>query len=137
MAAMVEGHARHVTTLLANGRLVIWSQGPDASAMVYDLMHGTWATTGSATDALSVDAALLLPDGTLLTIPGYDAERSAAAVEMTDPAVGTWTMTPTMIKPRDDASATLLADGTVLVAGGDADGTHIAMSELYQPDARP
>jgi hypothetical protein len=133
MASMAEGHAKHIATLLPDRKVVIWGQGADASAAVYDVERGSWAAMGSATDAFSVHAAMLLPDGTLLTIPGYGANESAVAVEMSDPAIGSWTVTPTMIVPRYDWSATLLIDGSVLVAGGmDGAGSHVAPAERYE-----
>jgi N-acetylneuraminic acid mutarotase len=81
-------------------------------------------------------AAVLLLDGRVLVVGGYNGQYLASA-ELYDPVTGKWTLTGSMNEPRRAFSATLLADGRVLAAGGRFhDGTtyqYLASAELYDP----
>ncbi len=126
----------HTATLLENGMVLIAGGfndlSPQNSAELYNPKTGTFAHTGTMTDARTFFTATLLGNGKVLLAGGGDQKNNSVnTAELYDPAKGTFTATPKMTVARAGHTATLLNDGTVLIAGGDNNGT----AELYDPAA--
>jgi N-acetylneuraminic acid mutarotase len=143
---MTTARSQHHATLLPDGRVLVTggsgprrvgvSLAPPLSAELYEPATRTWTATQSMRTSRTGHTATLLPDGRVLVIGGYDADRDFASAELYDPASGTWTATGSMIKERRYHTATLLLDGRVLVAGGMGNGPDLdvlAAAELYDP----
>src|SRR6267154_507048 len=139
----------HTATLLSDGRVLAASgstNGPQdlccpeiTSAELYDQTTGTWALTGSLTDARVLHTAALLLNGQVLVAGGWPNHNhtggALATAELYDPATGTWSLTGSTTTPHFGFhTATLLPNGMVLVAGGYDGNLHIsANAELYDP----
>lgn len=136
---MIEKRFHHAATLLSDGKVLVvggnpWpSPDPNdrlATAELYDPGTGTWTAAGSMNEPRAFVTALLLRDGRVLVVGGFDHIASA---ELYDPVSGTWTPTGNSDIRDRLATYTLLGDGRVLAVGaccGDADfGAHAA--ELF------
>ncbi|CAK0758371.1 putative High-affinity leucine-specific transport system, periplasmic binding protein LivK [Gammaproteobacteria bacterium] len=117
-------------------RLVHWLVGllglfalPSANATD----SGTWAATGSMSQARYSHTGTLLPNGKVLVAGGQDNSNLFSSTEIYDPATDTWTTTGSMSWIRDDHTATLLHNGKVLVVGGSGLGSYLSSAELYDP----
>jgi RHS repeat-associated protein len=90
----------------------------------------------SLTTARCDQAAIVLPDGTVLVFGGTDAKgEPVASAEIVDPSAGIVrdVKIPGLIA-RSGETATLMTDGTVLLAGGrDAAGEPIAQAQIWDP----
>ncbi len=94
-----------------------------------------WAAGAMQTPRNS-HAAILLPDGRVLAVGGWDGIRTLASAELYDPRTQAWTPTGAMSSTRAYPTATLLPNGQVLVTGGwDNAGAALASVELYDPAA--
>ena len=151
--SLIEGRSKHAATILADGRvLIIGGQGPSetgenyvTSTEIWDpLTHSTVASGSLDPDqdfmARFSEAAILLPDGRVLAVPG-DARGGSPlenpSAEVWDPGSGTWRRIETLTVPRAYRSATLLVDGRVLIAGGVLDPFHgdgaTALAFIWDP----
>ena len=136
---MIDARYGHTATLLSDGTVLVTggysSNGPLASAGLYDPSSGTWTAIGNMDGVRAEHTATLLSDGTVLVAGGIRPSgylsNPLTAAELYDPSSGTWTATGEMIEAREGHTATLLSDGTVLVAGGN--GGALASAELYDP----
>jgi hypothetical protein len=126
--------SRHNATLLANGKVLVASDGQTATAEVLDPADGSWAGTGSLANAHYNHSATLLPNGKVLVAGGYNGIALTRA-ELYDPASGTWATTGSLATERHWDTATFLPRGKVLVAGGSDSGFFSAtpIAELYDP----
>jgi hypothetical protein len=116
-----------------NGKVLLAGGNNIPSAELYDPTTGGFSSTGSMATARAYHTAILLGDGTVLMVGGFDAgNNTLAAAELFDPASGTFTGTGSLQTPRAYHTSTLLKVGTVLVTGGVDAGTVLATSELYQ-----
>jgi hypothetical protein len=134
-------------TLLSNGKVLIAggnsgtvSMTVSASAELYDPTAGTFAETGSMTVPRSGHAAILLPDGTVLIIGGYNDSTgiSDGRVERYDPSTGTFSVAAdlgALTCPDNWSIATLLADGRALIGRGCAPPVSSGAATLYDPVA--
>ena len=136
----------HTATLLSNGKVLVASgstNGPQdfccpeiTSAELYDQATGTWALTGSLTDARVLHTAALLLNGKVLVAGGWPNHNhtggALATAELYDPVTGTWSYTGSMNARRVYHTETLLLDGRVLVVGCFTDG-FTNSAELYDP----
>ncbi|MGD9722930.1 MAG: Kelch repeat-containing protein [Pirellulales bacterium] len=114
-------------TLLADGRVLAsggidWSiDGGKAYAVseIYDPKSGEWTTTGSLRTARYAHRTILLGDGRVLAVGGYQqGDVLLASAEVYDPQTGLWQPTGDLSSPRVAFGLTRLRDGRVLVAGG-------------------
>lgn len=138
---------QHTATLLSDGRVLVvggldkregWDADrfyTNATAELYDPKSGTWAVTGSLSNARFKHTATLLPNGKVLVAGGNTTFNVAlASAELYDPATGVWTATGSLNIPRFEHTATLLANGKVLVIAGDNQNyTTFDSPELYDP----
>jgi hypothetical protein len=132
-------------TLLPNGKvLVTGGQHVEgccvvslASTELYDLVSGTWSTTGSLHTARRSHTATLLPNGMVLVAGGYGTSDFdvLASAELYDPAIGSWSTTASLTTARARHTATLLPNGKVLVAAGFDSFNGLASAELYDAES--
>jgi len=102
---------------------------------LYDPGTGTWALTGPLNVGRVYHAQVLLPEGNVLVMGGYDHPSNATynSVEMYRPDTGTWSFVASLKMSSLD-SAILLQNGKVLVVGI-RDSWSVSSSELYDPKA--
>ena len=84
---------------------------------------------GSMTTARAGHAAVLLANGKVLIVGGYDGLRALASAEIYDPFKRTFEPTGSMATARYRPSAVLLSNGKVLVVGGERS----LNAEIYDP----
>ena len=101
-------------------------------------LAGTFASTGSMSQARSGGTATLLGNGKVLVAGGFGPisggyYSSLDSAELYDPGSGAFTATGSMTTHRDGDTATLLPSGKVLVAGGEWMPFPTASAELYDP----
>jgi hypothetical protein len=134
-------------TRLGDGRILIAGGCTDngcdlgsaggETAELFDPATGTFARTGDLTLFRDDHAAIALPDGGVLLIGGWGADRQVlASTDLFDPATGTFAPGPTMGSPRAGAFPVELADGRILLTGGFT-GTRptTVASEIFDPEA--
>ena len=96
----------------------------------------TFTNTGSMSVGHTYAPAILLTNGDVLVVGGYNTNTVPSA-ELYNPVTGRWTNTGSPITPRlSPLAALLLRDGKVLVAGGETSPnsyTGISSAELYDP----
>jgi hypothetical protein len=157
-SSMTDRRYAQTSTLLQNGKVLITggfsfdasdcsdagTSPPLMSAELYDPSDGSFAPTGSMSEARGAHTATLLPSGKVLIVGGGNtgggvppfAGDGSATAEVYDPATGTFTPTGNMSTARIGQTATLLLDGRVLIAGGIRStpfGSSLATAELYDP----
>jgi Bacterial Ig-like domain (group 2)/IPT/TIG domain/Abnormal spindle-like microcephaly-assoc'd, ASPM-SPD-2-Hydin/Galactose oxidase, central domain len=117
-----------------------------ATAESYNPDNGTFAYTGSLTEARSAPA-VLLPNGNVLIAGGYFCDsngncESLSSAEMYHPyfgyGYGYFSTVGNMTAPRTGHSMTLLNNGQVLIAGGQnctsaTSCTTLNTAEIYNP----
>jgi Bacterial Ig-like domain (group 2)/Galactose oxidase, central domain len=155
---MTDRRYAQTSTLLQNGKVLITGgfsydqldclYGDTSPALIsaelYDPSNGSFAPTGSMSEARGVHTATLLSTGRVLIVGGGDtgggrppfAGDGSATAEVYDPATGTFTPTANISTARIGHTATLLLDGRVLITGGITSGSSaspLATAELYDP----
>jgi len=90
--------------------------------------------TGSLSVARNLHSAMLLDDGRVLVVGGYDGARRLASCEIYNPKTREWQLTASMTDARVLHTTTRLADGRVLVTGGSDDNQRsIYWFEVFDP----
>jgi hypothetical protein len=133
--------AAHTATTLLDGRVLI------AGGCTEDSCEGITAgtelldpATGASTPGPDMlqprvgQGAVLLPDGRVLMIGGFQPGTETASTELFDPARNAFTAGPDLLEARADPVVLLLGDGSVLVAGGFANHASIASVELLDAE---
>ena len=139
---------RHATaTRLPDGRILVIggvrTNGVDfsnnagagvffASAEIYDPATASFTPTGTMATPRGLHTAVLLPNGKVLVVGGFNNTGSLASTELWDPGTGAFGPSGAMATVRSQHSATLLPNGKVLVAGGFGAGP-LASAEIYDP----
>jgi hypothetical protein len=107
---------------------------PLSSCQLYDPGTGLWSDTGSLNVARQEQAAVLLPNGEVLTFGGYGPNETVRrSSELYDPATGRWRFTGVLNTARVTGAAALLPNGKVLTAGGHGIDGRLKSAELYTP----
>jgi hypothetical protein len=124
----------HSLTTMPNGRVVAAGgfspAGRTAEVEEYDPSSDRWsALVNPLPTARSHHAAVLLDDGNLLLIGGYEVQMTPSTV-VYSPSTGAKS-TASMLRPRVSPSALRLSDGKVLVAGGVLTSTGVNSTEVY------
>jgi N-acetylneuraminic acid mutarotase len=137
-----------VATLLADGRVLVaggidWHTDNGKVydvAEIYDPATGQWTPTGSLGTPRYEQRAILLDDGRVLAIGGYqdhNADTLHARTELYDPSTGRWQRTGDLPQPRGWFGHAKLSDGRVLVAGGytgrSRKRNYLASAVVYDP----
>jgi N-acetylneuraminic acid mutarotase len=97
---------------------------------------GVWTPTGSLGTPRWFHDAVLLANGKVLAVGGFNDEGQTGytSAELYNPVTGKWTATGSMSTPRMETVATRLATGKVLVTGGsDINLGLLGSAELYNP----
>ena len=132
-------------TLLADGRVLVsggidWyidDGKPYATAELFDPAKGQWTPTGSLGTARYAHRSVLLDDGRVLVVGGYqNGDVLLASAELYDSQTGLWQKTGDLPSPRVAFGMFKLRDGRVLVVGGFtgvtwAKRTNVASAALY------
>ncbi len=133
---MPQSRKYHTATVLGSGRVLVAGGSIGAtylnSAVVYDPIAGTWASTGTLATARQAHVTALLPSGKVLVAGGEGTSRLASA-ELYDPALGTWSSAGSFVGiARAYSAAAVLGSGRVLIIGGEANGPQVAV-DIYDP----
>lgn len=136
----------HSATLLTNGQVLVaggveydgenelFFAGQDSE--LYDPNTGHWSyTAGSMTSPREYQEAVLLPNGQVLAIGGFNNGGVNSSAEIFNPNTGLWSATGSMNTARADCAAALLPGGMVLAASGASNTTNNQTTsvELYDP----
>jgi hypothetical protein len=158
--SMTTARSGHTATLLANGKVLV-AGGDDltnpgnydgyrqlSSAELYDPATGQWIATGSMSPGFEIDEAILLANGKVLALGGFEDYDDSigyytytSSAEIYDPATGRWTATGSMVIGSmatgfEIETVTLLANGKVLALGSfydDGNNSHTSSAMLYDP----
>ena len=143
---MVTGRFQHTATVLNNGDVLLvggytaagYNSGtPLASAELYNPTTQTFTSTaGSLNIARAQHSAVLLNNGDVLIVGGYNASGGVEnTAELYDPNLQTFTkLTSTMSAGRAIFTTNVLWNSQVLVAGGsDANGNPLSSTDIFDP----
>lgn len=124
----------HAATALEDGRVIVsggYRSDPPGGfgryvpqsfgeSEIFDPVTGTWTTVASLAEARYLHQSLLLSDGSVLVVGGYDVatRMPAVGVERYDPAADAWAPAGTLPTGITGFTLTLLGSGKVLVVGG-------------------
>jgi len=133
--AMAAARMSHTATLLANGNVLVTggiantANGASlSSAEVYDVVAGSFSSTGAMITVRDSHFAILLANGTVLVAGGSFGSTGGFTAELYTTGNGTFTETGGMETARALAAAVLLTDGRVFVSGG----SDTISAELYK-----
>jgi hypothetical protein len=133
---MLDPHRSFSATTLANGDILVAGgenifENTVSTAELYDPATGSFAATGPLSTSREFQAAVRLPDGSVLVAGGLTADQYNESVlssaEIYDPSTGTWSPTASMLA-AGEVTANLLDNGLVLVTGFSQSDP-----ELYNP----
>jgi hypothetical protein len=143
---MAIARSNQTMQLLRDGRVVV-AGGENAtevlsSAELYDPQSGLWSPGPPMTNARSLAASVLLPDGGFLVAGGFSDEMGTvtSASDVFDPVTNAWT-SGDMLFARTLFTLSLLSGGQVLASGGEgaqstqsaATRTYMASTEVFDP----
>jgi N-acetylneuraminic acid mutarotase len=95
--SMSEARYGHTATLLRDGRVLAaggvntdlsGSNGPLATAQLYDPTSGSWSATANLVEARAGATATILSDGRVLVTGGFDINGPLTTAELYDPGSG-------------------------------------------------
>ena len=132
--------AAHTATTLSDGRVLIAGgctedscEGITASTELLDPATGASSRGPEMREPRVGQAAVLLPDGRVLMIGGFQPGRQTASTEIFDPARNVFAAGPDLLEPLADPVALSLRDGSILVVGGYSGHASVASAELLDP----
>jgi hypothetical protein len=126
-APMVTARGYFATAQLQNGNVLVAGGfdgailGPPffANAEIYHRHTGNWTAIPSMHFVRSAEAAVTLPNGSVLVAGGIAAGAPPKVAEIYNPKTNSWTDTGALTVPRfEDMAVALLPGGRVLIAGG-------------------
>ncbi|WP_395849265.1 kelch repeat-containing protein [Cystobacter fuscus] len=136
VASLLQGRARHTTTVLPDGKVLVVGGDFDGTALesaeVYDPTTGSWSFTGWLAHARTDHTASLLPDGKVLVVGGTSGDSALASAEVYDPKTGAWSPTGALKQARSGHTASM-SNGKLLVVGGNEGASELASAEVYDP----
>jgi hypothetical protein len=98
---------------------------------------GTWSNAGLPPTKLSGATSVVLPDGTVVFLGGFDATgQPRSQVLRFDPKDSRWSQGAPMPVPQDGSAIAALSNGSILVAGGGGAGGSelLAGTWIYSPE---
>lgn len=113
--------------LLAFGRSS--GGGWETTAELWDPTSGTFAATGSASEA-RMGSGAFLSDGRFL-VTGSDSTLTVSSAEVYAPGAGTWSKISPSLQRRRFHSAVALATGSILIVGGDQGVAYPLPGEVF------
>jgi hypothetical protein len=145
---MVYKREEHAAILMPNGKVLVIGGAGDLKGTpytsnkvlntceVYDPATGTWSQTGSMKYNRYEFGLVVLPNGRVMMIGGYDNALGAfSSTEIYDPITGTWSDGAPMNDKRSKFTAINLFNGKVLVAGGKLNsGYTTSTCEVFDPN---
>ena len=138
--AMNTPRASHFAVSLLDGGVLVaggWSDGQELGESTAELYFSNAAGLRNLPDMPGAHAqgrALLLKDGRVMILGGFDSNSSAtASVELFDPARSTWSRSASLKDPVYWPCAVVLSDGRVLVAGGWTDKSPSHLIQVLTP----
>lgn len=139
---MLSRRASHTSTLLKDGRVLIAGGFYDRdgetvflnTAEIYDPETGEFTPTGNMTSQRVSQNAVLLSDGRVLLVGGWENSVRSSLLEIYDPETGTFSVAAHLPTHRDGTTSTLLNNGKVLVTGGiESRGVFLDEALLFDP----
>ena len=126
--------------LLVGGVPFSASGGPILSSVeIFDPRNIIWLQAAPLARARYNTAAVLLPDGRVMIVGGWETSNGYEAAllntaEIYDALTGTWSTSAPLAIGRASHTATLLPDGRVLVTGGETSrGVFLSSAEVLAP----
>jgi len=135
VGSMTEERTCAMSTLLPNGTVLV-AGGYDTlgtysdTAEIYDPATQTFSAPIQMHFARSCHAQVLMRNGLVLMTTGCAATENA---ELFNYRNNSFTVIDNLSTQRKYPYFELLPDGTVFIAGGAADGHHVATAEIYTP----
>ncbi|HEY0866936.1 MAG TPA: kelch repeat-containing protein [Fimbriimonas sp.] len=115
--------SHHTVSQLSTGPILIvggfLANRPTSSVMLFDPASNTSREVAPLGVARARHAAVVLPDGRVLVLGGYNG-RHLASVELYDPSRDRWIAVAPLSAPRADGSAVFTPHGIWLSGGTDA-----------------
>jgi hypothetical protein len=134
--------SNHTATLLSSGLLLLAGGDPGTSpagdrttsAELFDPATGTSVeTTEPLVNKRLNHAAILLANGQVLLVGGYNGNDPMKSTELYDPVADAFTTHTLLGTARYHATAAVLSSGQILIAGGSGNLAPVASTELYDP----
>jgi N-acetylneuraminic acid mutarotase len=136
-ASMLNPRRSFSATTLTNGAILVAGgenifENTVSTTELYEPTTGSFTATGSLSTSRQFQAAVRLPDGSVLVAGGLTADQYSESVlssaEIYDPRAGSWSPTASMLAAGEGLTADLLDNGLVLVTGFSSSDP-----ELYDP----
>lgn len=110
----------HTATLIGGDRVLVAGSPSSAACEVYNIASNTWTTVGSMTENRYCQSTVLLPNGKVMVIGGFDYGASATrtSTEIFDPSTGLWSSGGSLSTGRYFSSAVNDGNGHIYVVGG-------------------
>jgi len=121
--------------LLANGKVLVWSDATGTTPRIYDPTTNMLTTAPQITTTVANAAHAVLADGDIAIVGGRSSGGAALVdAHAYDAAVPSWSVLPNLAFARDDATCVLLGEGRVLALGGEAlPGLPVTTPEIALP----
>ncbi|WP_018344946.1 kelch repeat-containing protein [Cytophaga aurantiaca] len=131
------GRQYHCSEILSNGNVLIFGGHNDvaanniiySSSEIYNPSTQTWAYSGNMNVPRLNCTSVLLNNGNVLVMGGWNYHDGFSSCEIYDAATGTWKFAGSMHQERFLHASIKLRDGRVLVVGGGD-----SKVELYDPE---
>lgn len=125
-------HVLGESVVLNDGRiLAIGGSTSFAGCEIYDPTTKLWTTTGSLNTPRYSFGCVVLSDGKVLVIGGYNDSTALTSCEIYDPTTETWTYTSSLPIAIAKGVA-VFANGTDVVLFGGVDSSDNALSTVYK-----